>query len=152
MHSWRNWTLRWKKEANEDLDIDRFSLECPSEKEVLELTPLPCWATLTAKERSRLVAQLVAQIDATAPNPSTQDPRHITQQHPHGAPLTTKHSPRPKVHASTKRRWIEAVQRYRDFLSDFRRASCEWLSGAFNVEFPLHSFRPPPWFAVARIV
>jgi hypothetical protein len=139
-------------EANEDLNIDRFSAECPSEKEVLELAPLPCWTTLTAKERSRLVAQLVAEIDAAASNPTTKDTRHITAQHPHGAPLKTKHSPRPKAHASTKQRWMEAVQRYGNFLSDFRRASREWLSGAFEVEFPPHSFRPPPWFVAARIV
>jgi REP element-mobilizing transposase RayT len=152
VHSWRNWTRRWKMEVGEDVQVDRFSAECPSETEVLELTPLPCWTTLTARERSSLVAQLVAKINAAAPNPSDQDTRHITQQHPHGAPLKTKHSPRPKAHASTKRRWIEAVRRYRDFLSDFRRASREWLSGAFEAEFPPHAFRPPAWFVAARIV
>jgi hypothetical protein len=139
-------------EVGEDVQVGRFSAECPSESEVLELTPLPCWTTLTARERSRLVAQLVAEINATAPNPSTQDTGHISQQHPHGAPLKTKHSPRPKAHASTKQRWIEAVRRYRDFLSDFRRASREWLSGAFEAAFPPHAFRPPAWFVAARIV
>src|SRR4051812_39215450 len=43
VHSWRNWTRRWKMEVGKDLKIGRFSAECPSEKEVLELTPLPCW-------------------------------------------------------------------------------------------------------------
>jgi REP element-mobilizing transposase RayT len=152
VHSWRNWTLRWKMEVSEDLSVDRFSAQCPSETEVLELTPLPCWATLTARERSRLVAQLVAEIDAAAPNPTTVNTRHISDQNPHGAPIKSKHSPRPKAHASTKRLWLEAVQRYKHFLSDFRRASREWLSGAFDVEFPPNSFRPPPWFVAARIV
>jgi REP element-mobilizing transposase RayT len=152
VHSWRNWTRRWKMEVGEDVQVDRFSAECPSETEVLELTPLPCWETLTPRERSRLVAQLVAEINVAAPNPSTQDTRHITQQHPHAAPIKTKHSPRPKAHASTKQRWIEAVRRYKSFLSAFRSASREWLSGAFDVEFPPHAFRPPPWFVAARIV
>jgi REP element-mobilizing transposase RayT len=151
-HSWRNWTLRWKMEVGEDLNVDRFSAACPSEAEVLELTPLPCWATLTARERSRLVAQLIAGIDAAAPNPTTRNTRHITEQHPHGSPGETKHTPRPKAHASTKRLWIQAVRRYRGFLLEFRRASREWLSGTFDVEFPPHSFRPPPWFVAARIV
>jgi REP element-mobilizing transposase RayT len=152
MHSWRNWTRRWKLEIREDLTIDRFSAECPRETEVLELTPLPCWATLTPRERSRRVVQLVAEIDAAAPSATTKDTNHITEQNPHGAPTQTKHSSRPKAHASTKQRWIEAVRRYRHFLSAFRRASREWLLGKFDVEFPPHSFRPPPWFVVARIV
>jgi hypothetical protein len=134
-----------------DLNVDRFSAECPSEMELLELTPLPCWATLTARERSRLVAQIVAEIDAAASNP-TADTRLITDQDPRGSPIKSKHNPRPKAHASTKRLWIEAVQRYGHFLSAFRRASREWLSGVFDVEFPPHSFRPPPWFVAPRIV
>jgi REP element-mobilizing transposase RayT len=152
VHSWRNWTLRWKMEVHNDLNVDRFSSKCPSETEVLELTALPCWAALTPRERSRLVAQLVAEVDAAAPKPTTEDTRHITDQNPHGSPITTKHSPRPKAHASTKRLWIKAVRRYSRFLLAFRRASREWLSGAFDVEFPPHSFRPPPWFVAARIV
>jgi REP element-mobilizing transposase RayT len=152
VHSWRNWTLRWKKEVDDDINVGRFSPECPSEMEVLELTPLPCWATLTARERSGLVAQLVADIDAPAPSSTTEDTRHITEQDPLGAPLKTKHSPRPKAHASTKPLWIEVLRRYKDFHATFRRASRQWLSGAFDVEFPLHSFRPPPWLVRARIV
>jgi REP element-mobilizing transposase RayT len=152
VHSWRNWTLRWRMEVREDAKLDRFSAECPRELEVLELAPLPCWATLTAKERSRLVTEMVAKIDGGAPNPTTNDTKHIKDQDPHGSPVKTKHSPRPKAHASTRRRWVQAVRRYRDFLSAFRQASREWLSGAFGVEFPLHSFRPPPWLVAARIV
>jgi REP element-mobilizing transposase RayT len=151
-HSWRNWTRRWKMEVDEDVNVGRFSAECPSEVELLELTPLPCWATLTAKARSRLVAQLVAEIDAAAPRPTIDGTRHITKQDPYGSPITSKLTPRPKAHASTKRRWIEAVRRYTEFLSAFRRASREWLSGGFDVEFPLHSFRPPSWFVATRIV
>jgi REP element-mobilizing transposase RayT len=153
---WRNWTRRWKMEAHDDVDVDRFSAECPSETEVLELTPLPCWAKLSARQRARVVGGLVAQIDANAPNRSSHDRRRITDQDPHGAPTTTNHSPRPKAHASTNARWVDAVRRYADFLVAFRRASREWMSGAFEVEFPLHSFRPPTWFVaprnVARIV
>ena len=152
MHYWRNWTARWRMEVRDDFNVDRFSTECPGETEVLELTPLPCWAMLAAEERGRLVAQLVAEIDATAPKPKTESTKHLREQDPHGSPVKTKHSPRPKAHASTKRSWLEAVQRYRDFLAAFRRASRDWLSGTFEVEFPLHSFRPPTWFIAARIV
>jgi REP element-mobilizing transposase RayT len=151
-HAWRDWTRRWKMQTRNGGNVGRFSADCPSETEVLELTPLPCWASLTAHERTGVVGELLAQIDAAAPNPTTQGTRHITEQDPHGAPLETKHTPRPKAHASTKRRWIEGVQRYMHFLSAFRRASRAWMEGAFDAEFPLHSFRPPPWFVAARIV
>jgi len=151
-HAWRNWTRRWKMQARAEVNVGRFSADCPSETEVLELTPLPCWAKLAAHERSRLVRDLIAKIDATGTNPTTRETRHITEQDPHGAPAQTKHTPRPKAHASTKHRWIEAVRRYRCFLSAFRRASREWMSGAFEVEFPIHSFRPPTWFVAAQNV
>jgi len=94
----------------------------------------------------------VAGIDAAAPNATAEDTMHLTEQDPHGSPIKTKHTPRPKAHASTKQLWIEAVRRYRDFVAAFRRASREWLTGMFEVEFPPHSFRPPPWGVQARIV
>jgi REP element-mobilizing transposase RayT len=151
-HAWRNWTRRWKMQAHNDVNVDRFSADCPSETEVLELTPLPCWASLTPHERSRIVGELIAKVDAAASNRASRDTRHITEQDPHGAPLKTKHTVRPKAHASSKLRWIEGVQRYTQFLSAFRRASRAWMAGAFDVEFPLHCFRPPPWFAGATNV
>jgi REP element-mobilizing transposase RayT len=116
MHSWRDWTRRWKMQVDEEVNVDRFSTECPSEPEVLELTPLPCWAKFAPGERSRLVRQLVAGIDASAPDPTTKDTRHITDQDPRGSPIKTKYTPHPKAHASTKLLWIKAVRRYRDFL------------------------------------
>lgn len=152
VHAWRNWTLRWKIAADDDVGVDRFSSACPSETEVLELAPLPCWVTFTSRQRSRFVAQLVGDIDGPTPRPAAVEKNDISEQDPLGGPMKTKRSPRPKAHASTKALWIQAVRRYADFRAAFQRASREWLSGAFNVEFPLHSFRPPPWLVAARIV
>jgi REP element-mobilizing transposase RayT len=152
VHRWRNWTRRWKKELDEDVNVDRFSEACPSETERLELAPLPCWAAFSVQERSRLVAQLVAAINAAAPNATVENSKRITEQDPHGTPIKTKHSPRPKAHASTRQLWIEAVCRYRDFVAAFRRASREWFTGVFEVKFPPYSFRPPPWSVQPRIV
>ncbi|HEY2031694.1 MAG TPA: transposase [Myxococcales bacterium] len=151
-HAWRNWTRRWKMQAYNDVRVDRFSAECPCETEVLELTPLPCWGKLTAQERSRAVRDLIGTIDGNATSRTNHDTSHITEQDPHAAPMQTNHSPRPKAHASTKVRWIEAVRRYTEFLSAFRRASREWMSGVLEVEFPMHSFRPPTWFVAAKNV
>jgi REP element-mobilizing transposase RayT len=152
LHLWRNWTRRWKLEVDADIDIDRFSEECPSDTESLTLTPLPCWAGLTASQRRRLVAQLVAQINATAPNKAQQDAAHISAQDPHNGPRQTKHAARPKAHASTKALWIETVARYRAFVAQFRQASRQWLAGALYTQFPLHCFRPPPWRMSTEIV
>jgi REP element-mobilizing transposase RayT len=152
LHRWRNWTRRWKMEVDEEIRVDRFAEECPSELESLTLTPLPCWAALDARERSRLVAELVAAIDAAAPRKAAADARHITRQDPHDRPRITKHSPRPKAHASTQAAWIEAVLRYRGVIAAFRRASREWLAGKFDARFPPHCFRPPAWAVFPRIV
>ena len=151
-HAWRDWTRRWRMQSRKGVNIGRFSADCPSETEVLELTPLPCWASLSAHERSHAAGELIAKIDASARNPRSRGTRHITEQDPHSAPLETKHTPRPKAHASTMVRWIEGVQRYRQFISSFRRASRAWMAGTFDAEFPPHSFRPPAWFVVARNV
>ena len=142
LHRWRNWTQRWKLEVDEDINVDRFSEECPSDAELLMLTPLPCWTGLTATQRCRVVAQLVADIDAAAPNKSKKGAADITTQDPHDRPRQTKHTPRPKAHASTKALWIEAVRRYRAFVATLRQASRQWFDGDFDVEFPLNCFRP----------
>jgi REP element-mobilizing transposase RayT len=152
LHRWRNWTRRWKMEIEEKTNIDRYAEECPSNSEFLTLTALPCWAGLTPPQRGRLVARLVADIDAAAPNKAEQGTKHITAQDPQARPRQTKHSPRPRVHASTKALWIEAVRQYRVFVAAFRTASRQWLAGSFEIEFPMHCFRPPPWSVPARIV
>ena len=148
LHRWRNWSRRWRRGANE---VGRFSEECPSEPESLTLTPLPCWARLSAAERGRRVALLIADIDAGATNKAGLDAIQIISQHPHSRPQQTKRTPRPKAHASTTELWIETVRRYGAFVAHYRQASRRWLEGHFDVEFPLNCFRPPPWRVPARI-
>jgi REP element-mobilizing transposase RayT len=149
---WRNWTRRWKMETEESIKVGRFADECPSELESLKLTPLPAWRGLSAAKRAAMVSQLIAQIDADAPNKIGMSAAQIVAQDPHHRPQRTKHSPRPQVHASTMPLWLEAVQRYRVILAAFRVASRQWLSGHFDAVFPAHCFRPPVWTLVARIV
>jgi REP element-mobilizing transposase RayT len=145
-HRWRNWTRRWKIEVGGGVNIGRFSDECPSECESLTPTPLPVWARLTPQERGRLVAQLVAEIDEGARGEaSVVGAERIASQDPFGRPWKTSHSPRPKAHASTTAIRSAAIRRYRSFLAEFRRASSQWLAGFFDVAFPPHCFRPPPW-------
>jgi hypothetical protein len=145
-HTWRDWTRRWAIEVKQGVSVGRFSEECPSEPVTLALTPLPCWSALPAPERSRLVAELVAQIDGTARSESAvPGPVALAAQDPHRRPRHSKHTPRPKAHASTTQVWVEAVEAYRAFLAAFRQAAREWMSGRFGVAFPLHCFRPPAW-------
>lgn len=151
VHRWRNWTRRWQMEVHGDVDVDRFSDACPSEAETLTLTTMPCWAQLTRAERSELVAQMVAEIDGAAPNKFADYSDSIAAQDPYGRPLHTKHTPRPKAHASSKERWIAEVRRYAAFLGAFRRASRLWLAGRLDTQFPAHCFRPPTW-SIPQIV
>ncbi len=151
--TWRNWTKRWKMEVAEDKNVGRFSEQCPSENEAIVLTPLPCWAHLAAGQRAQLAAQLVADIDASAPRGRAPlGPRAIVGQDPHGRPVHTKHSARPKAHASTKALWTAAVHKYQAVLAAFREASRKWLRGFLDVEFPPHCFRPPTWGVPLEIV
>jgi REP element-mobilizing transposase RayT len=145
LHRWRNWTRRWRLKIDEGINVGRFSAECPSEPESLTLTPLPCWAELSASQRCHRVSQLVANIDASAPNKGQRNAAHITAQNPHSQPSQTKHTRRPKAHASSAASLIEAVHRYRAFVARFRQASRQWLAGVFDVKFPMHCFRPPAW-------
>jgi REP element-mobilizing transposase RayT len=150
--TWRNWTQRWNQEADAGIKIDRFSAECPSETESLTLTPLPCWSGLTSAERSERVANLIGSIDAAArAEGQVPGPARIIAQDPHGRPQHTKHTPRPKAHASTIEMWLAAVRSYQGVLAAFREASRRWLAGLFDTEFPLHCFRPPTWAVAARI-
>jgi REP element-mobilizing transposase RayT len=151
-HRWRNWTQRWRMEVRTEVNIDRFSEECPSNAESLTLTPLPCWAELAAGRRSHHVAQIVAEVDATAPNKVQESSARLAAQDPRGAPKKTKHTPRPKAHGSNTAIWLEAVRQYRTVVAAFRQASRRWLAGDFGAEFPPHCFRPPPWTVSAGIV
>ena len=151
-HRWRNWTRRWRMEVDKEISVGRFSEDCPSDPESLVLSPLPCWAGLTPAQRGGVVAQLVADIDAGAQNKGVKGTAHITKQNPKGRPQQSKQTPRPKAHAPTTEVWIKCVRRYRAFVAVFRQASRQWLAGRFDVEFPPHCFRPPPWAVAARIV
>ncbi|MBS2026027.1 MAG: transposase [Deltaproteobacteria bacterium] len=150
---WRNWTRRWAMEVEEDVNVDRFSEACPSDDEALVLTPLPCWAHLSAAQRAQLAVQLVKDIDGTAPRDhSRARATAIANQDPHGRPLHTKHSARPKAHASTRAAWVAAVRKYQAVLAAFRDASKQWLRGMLQVAFPPHCFRPPTWAVPPEIV
>jgi REP element-mobilizing transposase RayT len=151
-HWWRDWTRRSKMEINEKVNHDRFSDECPGSVESLALTPLPCWAAHSGPERARMVAELVEEIDAAAPNKSRGNAGGIEAQDPRDRPQRSTHAPRPKAHAADRGAWREAVDRYRAFLVHYREAARRWLAGGFDVEFPPHCFRPPSWGVPMRIV
>ena len=148
---WRNWTRRWRTKIGGQADIDRFSEKCPSESELLPLSPLPCWAGFSAAKRQRLVIRLISEIDGTARR-GVAGARRIAAQDPHRRPRHTGHTQRPKAHASTMPLWVAAVQRYKDFVAAFRQASRHWLAGRFDVEFPPNCFRPPTWSSPLEIV
>jgi len=121
--------------------------------EVLILSPLPCWKHLTVETRRRLVADLVAEIEAEAAIRRQQTGSQVLGvsavrgQHPLDRPKRSKKSPAPLFHAASKavlRQDLYAA--YGWFVAAYRDASEKLRTGNRTVPFPLGSF--PPRLAV----
>jgi hypothetical protein len=135
------------RRANRKADLAQFST-----REVVELTPLPCWADLSPerqKDRVRsLLAAIQEQAEAALVDRGTQPPgpEAILRQNPLTCPAAVKRSPAPLVHAATRevREWFRRA--YREFTTAYRDASRRFRSGDLLVPFPPGSFPPPaPW-------
>jgi hypothetical protein len=123
--------------------------------ETVVLTPLPCWKHLSQEEITAQINELIAGIEADAARRQQETGRppfgadRVRRQHPHEAPMRSKRSPVPAVHAATRavRRFL--IGRYRAFVAAFRRAAERLRTGDFDVEFPPGCFPPPRPFARA---
>ena len=113
------------------------------------LAPLPCWAHLSAQQQRRRYKDLLAAVRAEARANRQQSGRaplgvqKVLQQHPHSRPLTTKRSPAPLCHASTREARLKYRHTYRELVVNYRRASHRFRQGDTTVQFPLHCFPPP---------
>ena len=91
------------RRRGEDFDRMRYAT-----KEVLTLSPLPCWKDLPEEARKSLAADLVAEIEleASAQRERTGRPvlgvDAVIGQPPHTRPTRSKKSPAPLFHALTK--------------------------------------------------
>jgi REP element-mobilizing transposase RayT len=122
----------------------------------LELAPIPAWAHLGSDERRARAQQMVREIAAETrarAEESGRSPlgiRRVLRQNPHDKPAKTHSSPKPIVHAASRRvRRAMKIEFYL-FRRAYREASEALRAGDFNVEFPPGSHRPRLPFVTGR--
>lgn len=141
---WFNWTRRWN--SRHTGGRDRFGDEWV-EREQLTLTTLPQLAARSVAARRRIWQQTTAAIEREAsldPSP-VLGVRAVLAQSPHFRPARPARRPRPLCHASTRGLRELFRERYRDFVTDFLRASADWRRGFLEAVFPEGAFRPFLW-------
>lgn len=142
---WFDWTARWKaatRKPTSALLDQRWARPVQ-----LELSPLPCWAHLSTRQRRERVSELIRYIEQEG-SPSSSGvlgQKKVMNQRPHRRPRSIKRTPRPLCHASTREGWESFREVYRAFAARFGEASRRWRSGQFRVLFPPFAVRPFLW-------
>ena len=131
------------RRRNQEFERLRFAT-----REVVTLSPLPCWEHLPAEKQRERIADLVREIeDEAAENrertglPSL-GPTAIRTQNPHDCPEKTKRSPAPLFHAFSQRVHRELRDAYHRFLGAFREAAERLRAGDLSAAFPDGCFPP----------
>ena len=131
------------RRRGEEFDRMRFAT-----LETLILSPLPCWKHLPEEKRRKLVADLIAEIEAEAAVRRQRTGRQVLGasavrgQHPFDRPAKSKKSPAPLFHAASKAVRRELYEMYGWFVAAFREASEKLRAGNRMVSFPAGSFPP----------
>ncbi len=122
--------------------------------EVLELSPLPCFASLDESQYRDFVAGMCAQVAAEAAA-SRQEKgtmalgaKALQRQHPHTQPNKTKKSPAPRFHAFAVAIRNALRDAYNAFEAAFRIASGKLRAGDRGARFPEGSFPPALPFCI----
>ncbi|HEV8577483.1 MAG TPA: hypothetical protein VGX68_00255 [Thermoanaerobaculia bacterium] len=127
---------------------EKFELRRYASREVLVLSPLPCWKHLSDAVRRQLVVEMIADIEAEAAlhrrNSGSQvlGAAAVRGQHPFDRPARPKRSPAPLFHAFSKRVRLELWVAYAWFVACFRHASAKLRNGDRTAPFPAGSFPP----------
>jgi hypothetical protein len=117
-------------------------------REILVLSPLPCWKHLSAEVRRQRVVEMIADIESEAvlrrqrSGSQVMGASKVRGQHPFGRPAWPKKSPAPLFHAVSKRVRQELWAAYAWFVAAFRDASAKLRSGDRTARFPAGSFPP----------
>ncbi len=119
------------------------------QKITLELSPLPCWDDLDAKEIAKRTRVLVQELmDEHA------DKRELVRRDFRKClcdpslfchrPAQSVSSEAPRIHAATVQEWKRWVDAYADWTERYRRASARLRQGFIEAigEFPEHAFVP----------
>jgi hypothetical protein len=121
--------------------------------ETVTLSPLPCWAHLSAEAYRERVTALVAAIEEEADAARKRmglkpfGREAILAQHPHTRPERIKRSPAPFVHAASKAARLFFYELYAKFVEAYRAAAERLRAGDLAPGFPRGSFPPVLPFA-----
>jgi hypothetical protein len=114
-------------------------------REVLSLSPLPCWGHLSAEQYREQIQNMLRRIELDQASARAGAPplgaEAILAQNPFDPPLRTKRSPAPLVHAISQRVRRELYEAYAWFWAAFREAA-ERLKAGLLAAFPPGSFPP----------
>ena len=151
------WFDRTQEYAARNRGEDFSRLKYASE-ESFELTPLPCWAHLSADTYRQQVAALVETIESEAAAELAKSGRvpfgvaGVLRQSPETRPVRSKKSPAPLYHAATRAVRKAFWETYCLFVAAFRDASERLRTGDRMARFPLGSFPPGLPFVTADAV
>jgi hypothetical protein len=140
---WHERTAIWEaKQRGESLPARRRIT-----REALELSPLPAWASRTARERSAAVRDMTAELeeryraDRATKGSRPLGERAVRSQDPHDAPVATKRSPAPVAHAATAESRLAMKRAYSNFVFAYREAARRYREG-LEAYFPEGCFPP----------
>ena len=117
-------------------------------REILVLSPLPCWKHLSQEVQRQLVVEMIADINSEAALHRQQSGKQVLGasavrgQHPFDRPARPKKSPAPLFHVASKLVREELWTAYAWFVSQFREASEKLRRGDRLAKFPVGSFPP----------
>jgi hypothetical protein len=115
--------------------------------ERLELTPLPCWSSLSPSVYRQRISGLLAEIESSAEPVSTYTKPVIHLASHHDRPKISKRSPAPYFHCATEGAFREILDAYRYFAAAYRQAIERLKRGDPEPGFPEGSFLPPLAFS-----
>ncbi len=116
--------------------------------ETVTLAPLPCWESLPPEAWRARIADLVAEIEATAAAERSRTgvqppgPAVILKQRFEDRPNQPKKSCAPFFHAASRRVRKELYEAYALFVSAYQDAAEKLRSGDWTAVFPAGSFPP----------
>jgi hypothetical protein len=128
------------------------------EREIVKLTPLPCWRgrekNLLRQQLQELVVAIEAKAEARhlAEGTKPLGVRQIRLQDPHEIPIHSERSPAPLFHCASRAAHDLLKGAYAAFNHAFREAARRWQRGDLETEFPAGAFPPPlPFQQVAQV-
>ena len=112
-------------------------------REVVELSPLPCWRGVTPEVRTKHAETIVDRVTAGAEVDPKRLRRLLRNQRPTDRPKSSKRSPAPWFHCASRAIRIELRNAYELFLSSYRQAAAALRRGELTAPFPDGCFPCP---------